>query len=246
MTKSKVEIRTKDGFMDAWIFHPQASGRLPAVILHTDIRGVRPTFIAMAEKIAAQGYFVLLPNLYYRAGPAPVVDPAKTFADVATKTYLTKLKAQLTPSSLHLDHEALLNFLESQSLVHSSHISILGYCMSGAIALIAAADFPDKIAAVASFHGGRLATGDPDSPHLRAREIKATVYLGYASEDSSMSNEMIIKLEHALIDAAVKFESIQYPGRHGFAVQDSPSYDPISAEQHWLAIFNLLTRVSEL
>ncbi len=116
--------------------------------------------------------------------------------------------------------------------------------MSGAIALNAAADFPDKINAVASFHGGRLASDEADSPHLRAHEIKARLYLGYAAEDASMSNEMIVKLEQALTAADVNFESVQYSGRHGFAVPDSPSYDPGSAEQHWAAVFDLLGRVA--
>lgn len=244
MTENRIEIQTQDGWMDAWVFHPQSFTSLPAVILHTDIRGVRPTFVAMAEKIAAQGYFVLLPNLYYRTGPAPIVDPAKTFADEATRTYLTQLKAQFTPQSLRLDHEVLFNFLKSNKQVQSANLSIVGYCMSGAIALNAAADFPETIRAVASFHGGRLASNEPDSPHLRANEIKAKLYLGYAAEDASMSDEMIIKLEHALTEASVKFKSVQYSGRHGFAVQDSPSYDPASAEQHWAAIFNLLADVT--
>jgi len=244
MAENRVEIQTPEGLLDAWVFHPQSTTRLPTVILHTDIRGVRPTFIAMAEKIAAQGYFVLLPNLYYRAGVAPVVDPTKTFADEATRAYLTQLKAQLTLQSLRLDHESLLAFLESHPLARSTHVSILGYCMSGAIALHAAADFPDKISAAASFHGGRLATEDSDSPHLRAHEIKAQLYLGYATDDASMSDKMIAKLEQALREAAVDFESVQYTGRHGFAVADSPSYHPDSAERHWTAIFNLLARAS--
>ncbi|HSH97476.1 MAG: dienelactone hydrolase family protein [Methylophilaceae bacterium] len=245
MTENKIEIQTQDGLMDAWAFHPKSSTRSPAVILHTDIRGVRPTFIAMAEKIAAQGYFVLLPNLYYRVGPAPIVDPAKTFADEATRAYLTQLKSQFTPQSLRLDHEALLNFLKSNKQVQPANVSIVGYCMSGAIALNAAADFPDTIRAVASFHGGRLASDEPDSPHLRAHEIKAKLYFGYAAEDASMSNEMIVKLEHALTEASVNFESVQYSGRHGFAVKDSPSYDPVSAEQHWAAVFNLLADATD-
>src|SRR5690606_3695355 len=117
--------------------------------------------------------------------------------------------------------------------VKGTKFAIVGYCMSGAIALRTAADFPGRIVAAASFHGGRLASDADDSPHLRAADIRAKVYLGYARDDASMTDEMIAQLESSLAAAGVDYRSEHYPARHGFAVADSASYDAGAAERHW-------------
>jgi carboxymethylenebutenolidase len=241
MSQEQIDVRTRHGLLDSWVFYPEQIGTWPAVILHTDIRGVRPTFIEMGGIIAERGYFVILPNLYYRKARTPVVDPGKSLRDDATRAYLTELKNSLTPEGLRDDHRALLAYLDHDPLVSGDKVGIIGYCMSGAIALHAAADFPNQVAAAASFHGGRLATDSADSPHLRASKLRsARLYFGYAKNDASMSDEMIAILEKSLTSAGVDFSAEQYSASHGFAVKDSPSYDKAAAEQHWHNIFRLL------
>jgi carboxymethylenebutenolidase len=161
--------------------------------------------------------------------------------DEAAKPLFDRLRASITPIGLHQDHVAYLDFLSTQANVRGKHIGVVGYCMSGAIALHAAADFPDRIVAAASFHGGRLATDVSGSPHLRAAQLRgAQLYFGYAAEDASMPEDAITRLEDALFVAGVDFSSDRYAGKHGFAVPDSPSYDAASAELHWQKLSELL------
>lgn len=239
MSEQQIYIETPSGVADAWLFRPAEAGRWPVVILHTDVRGVRSAFQEIGRRLASQGFSVLLPNLYYRAGPAPVLDPAIPPRGEAAKARLTQLRASITREGIQRDHAAFLAALAARSDVDATRVGIVGYCMSGAIALHTAADFPDRIVAAASFHGGRLATDSPDSPHLRFAQISARLHLGHAQEDASMPPEMIARLESALSAAELRFESRIYPAHHGFAVPDSPAFDSASAEQHWDALLQL-------
>ena len=237
----KLELQTADGLIDTWLFKPEGTGKWPAIILNTDIKGVRDTFINMGKRLASNGYVVLLPNLYYRVAVAPVIDATASLQDEKYKERFNELRAAVSIPGLYQDHKLFLNFLTKHESVSSPRIGIVGYCMSGAIALRAAADFPENIVAAASFHGGRLATDALDSPHLRAKEIRARLHLGYAQNDASMSDEMIAKLETALSEAHVKVTSEHYLGRHGFAVADSAAYNPDISERHWqnlIALFH--------
>jgi carboxymethylenebutenolidase len=239
MSESPIDIVTPDGLADAWVFHPHGAGRWPVVILHTDIRGVRPAFRQAGQRLASQGYFVLLPNLYYRTVRASAIDPAWSLSDPAGRTHLRELHATITAAGLRRDHIAFLDALAREPLASTARIGIVGYCMSGSIALRAAADLPERVVAAASFHGGRLASAAADSPHVRAAEIRGRLYLGYAHEDQSMSAEQIAQLEQALTAANVNFTSEHYAAPHGFAVSDSPAYDAAMAERHWDRIAEL-------
>lgn len=237
---AQVNIPAADGVIDAHAYHPAGSGTWPAMLLlFTDIRGVRPVFEAMGQRLAAHGYAVLLPNTYYRGGHAPVLDPTLPVADEAAKARRATLRAALTPQALRADILLLLDYLAAQPYVHGAKVGVIGYCMSGSFALRAAADFPNRIAAAASFHGGSLATAAPDSPHLNAGRIKAQLYFGHAEADASMPPEAIARLDSALAQAGVKFTSEVYAARHGFAVADGPAYDAAAAEKHWQSLLGL-------
>jgi carboxymethylenebutenolidase len=240
VTGQQIDIPAAGGVIDAWLFLPRPSGRWPLVILHTDIKGVRQTFVEHGRKLAAHGYAVVLPNLYYRSGRAPVIDPGASLADEQTRARLAELRNSLGCEAIRADHEAIFECLASNAGVDETRVGIVGYCMSGAIALHAAADFPHVIKAAASFHGGRLATDTSDSPHLRAAGINARLYLGYAHEDASMTQDQIATLQQALRNADVPFSSDHYAARHGFAVADSPSYDAAAAGLHWQRLTALL------
>ena len=239
-TGESVEIAGGDGVIDAQLFHPAADGAWPGVLLLTDIRGVRPAFAAMGRRLAAQGYSVLLPNLYYRAGRAPVVDPSLPVQDETARARRNALRAALTPEAIRADLAAQLDFLAGSGVVRGTAAGVVGYCMSGAFALRAAVDFPQRIAAAASFHGGGLATDAADSPHRHLERIRARLYFGYADEDASMPPEMIELLETSLRDSAIPFRSDLYVGaRHGFAVADGAAFDPEAAERHWRNLIDL-------
>ncbi len=227
-------IDQPEGIIDAELFYPESEHKLPGVILLTDINGTRPSFENMARRIAAHGFVVLLPNIYYRNGPAPVLDYTKPFTDEAAKSARLTLRATLTPDRVKADIGAELDFLGKHPRVQQEEFGVVGYCLTGSFALRAAADYPDQIAAAASFHGGGLATDDLNSPHLRASDVKAQLYFGHADQDQSSPAEAIAKLEAALSQAGVDFRSEIYEGaRHGFAVTDAASYNREASERHW-------------
>jgi carboxymethylenebutenolidase len=237
---STVDIVTDQGVIDGHLFHPDETGSWPGMLLLTDIRGVRLAFQAMGHRLAANGYVVLLPNIYYRAGRAPVVDPTLPINDEVARARRSELRATLTPEVVRTDLAAQLDYLTSQKQVRGDQAGVVGYWLTGAFALRAAEDFPERIAAAASFHGGGLASDAPDSPHLRVDQIKARLYLGYADEDPSMPAEMIERLETALRKAGVPFRSDLYTGaRHGFAIEDGQAFDRDAAERHWHNLINL-------
>ncbi len=239
-------IDTPDGRLDAWLFLPDAAGPRPAVILHTDIKGSRDTYVAKGRELAALGYAVILPNLYYRLRPAPVLPAEASLRDPRFQDAFAELRSVISVAGVKRDHEAILAWLEQQPRVDVSSVAVIGYCMSGSIALRAAADFPRQVKAIASFHGGRLASDAEDSPHLRAADIKAQLYFGYAKEDGSMTDDRIEQLETALRKHGVRFTGEHYPAHHGFAVADSPAYDPASETRHRQAIAHLLNEALPL
>lgn len=235
-----IDIHTHDGVADSWLYQPDGVGPWPGVILLPDIKGVRPVFRQMAQQLAALGYVVLLPNFYYRALKAEQIDPKASFREEAGKAYLTRLRSTLTPAGLRGDHAAYLQTLARHASVAGERVAVVGYCMSGAYALHAAADFPEQVVAAASFHGGGLAADTPDSPHHRVGDIRAQLYLGYASNDGSMPGDRITVLEDALKTAGVRYRSEVYAAGHGYAVSDNPSYDAAAAAQHWQRLEALL------
>src|SRR5690242_21502832 len=239
---SRIDIETRDGLCPGYIYRPSAPGPWPAVLVFMDGLGIRPAMLQVAERLATQGYFVLLPDLYYRAGPYEPMDPKAVFADPEKrKALMAKYFAIATSANIMSDTRAFLDFLAAQPDVRPGGIGITGYCMGGRLALIAAGTYPDAFAAVASYHGGRLANDDPDSPHLLAPRIKARVYVAGAIEDQSFPDDMKARLETALTEAGVDHRIETYPARHGWVFSDFPVYDAAACERHWqtmLALFD--------
>ena len=242
MARQDVEIPTADGTMDAQLHSPEGSGPWPAVILLTDAMGIRPTYEKMAQGIVAAGYVVLLPNVYYREGRAPLPNMEGSFQDEAYRQRIFGLIATLTPERVKKDGAAELDFLASQPNVKGK-AGVVGYCMSGSMAVRLAADFPERVASAASFHGGRLATDTPDSPHRLVGKVQGELYFGHADQDAFMPADAIARLEAALKESGVKHQSELYVGaKHGFAVEDSQVYDKDASEQHWKRMLELFGR----
>jgi carboxymethylenebutenolidase len=241
-----VDVTTGDGVADAYLVRPDGDGPFPAVLVFMDAFGLRPRMAEMAETIAAQGYVVLVPNLFHRFGRAPLVD-LSGLGDEAQRgqlfEQLTPMIRSLTADVMARDTAAYLDFLAGQPGVVPGPVAITGYCMGGMNALRAIEAHPDRIVAAAAFHAGRLVTDAPDSPHLAVGAVTGELYFGHADHDPSMPAKQIAVLEKALDNAGVTYRSEVYPGaRHGYTQSDTPMYDEQATERHWAVLFDLLDR----
>jgi carboxymethylenebutenolidase len=211
---------------------PEGAGPWPAAIMYMDAGGIRPAMVDMAQRLAGLGHLVLLPDLFYRYGPYGPFVPKEVFAG-DFRVILGPLMATTGNDKAAEDTEALLDYLDTRGDVAGRYIGAVGFCMGGGMAIAAAAAFSDRFAAVASFHGGNLATDAPTSPHLNAPHIKAEVYIAAAENDRSYPPEMAARLESALTNADVSFSTETYPAAHGWMMPDFPVYDRDAAERGW-------------
>jgi carboxymethylenebutenolidase len=240
MPQTDVTITTEDGSCAASLHTPAADGSWPAVIMYPDAGGLRDTFRDMAGRLAALGYTVLVPDIYYRAGGYEPFDIATVFGDPDERARLMALMGSLTPDRIASDAGAFLDFLASRPEVSGTGVGTTGYCLGGQLSLRVAGHHPDRVAAAASFHGGNLAPEDgPDSPAQLADQIRATVHVAAAENDNSFPPEQYERLEQAFIAADVKYTMDTYPAAHGFAVPDNATYDADAAERHWTALADL-------
>jgi carboxymethylenebutenolidase len=243
LRSSTVAIETSDGVADAYLTRPDDGDRHPGVLFVMDAYGLRPRIEEMADRIAERGYAVLAPNVFYRAGRAPVLAfPDMTSEDARGEFFkeVRPLVGELTPERLAADGGA---YLDELAKVAREPVAITGYCMGARLGWRIAAAHPDRVAALAGFHGGGLATDDPESPHRSAGELRAEVYLGHADQDPSNKAEQISAVDAALNDAGVTHDAEVYPGaRHGYTMADTPAYDEQATERHFTALFELLDR----
>jgi carboxymethylenebutenolidase len=245
-----VLVKTPSGTCDAALVHPQGSGHWPAVILFPDAFGLRPTMRAMAKRLAANGYTVLVPNPYYRSTKAPGLGPDFDFGNPADRAKLEALRAPLTSAAVMQDSTAYIAFLDAQPSVNKkAKMGVVGYCMGGPMTMQAAAANPERIGAGASFHGGGLVTDKPDSPHLLVPKIKAQYYFGIAANDDQKQPDAKTKLEEAFHAASVPAKIEVYEGTlHGWCVKDmplqagKPIYNEPQAERAWNELIALYKR----
>jgi carboxymethylenebutenolidase len=240
---SKIEIQTRDGRCPSYVYRPAGEGPWPAVLVFMDGVGIRPAMLEVGERLATHGYFVLLPDLFYRSGPYEPMDAVKIFSDPEARKVLMEKFALATQANVMSDTSAFLDYLAAQPDVKKGGIGTTGYCMGGLMSLTAAGTYPDRIVAAASYHGGRLATDAPESPHLLAPKIKARVYVAGAIEDQSFPDDMKARLEEALTKAGVDHKIETYPAKHGWVFRDIPVYDAASAERHWQTLVALMDGV---
>ncbi|WP_055489205.1 dienelactone hydrolase family protein [Streptomyces sp. TP-A0356] len=243
---TSVDIPTEDGTADAYLVHPDDQVPHPAVLLYMDAFGLRPSLRKMADRLAENGYTVLVPNVFYRDGRAPVVE-LPDFIDTSERPELFQqimpLIQSVTPERAERDADAYLRRLAECPQAADGPVGVTGYCMGARLALRTAGSHPDRVAAVAGFHGGRLATDTPDSPHLVADRVTAEAYFGHADQDPSLPAEQIERLEKALTEAGVDHRCEVYSGApHGFTQEDTSDYHPEAAERHWRELLALLNR----
>ncbi|HTM04953.1 MAG TPA: dienelactone hydrolase family protein [Vicinamibacterales bacterium] len=257
MSGARVDLPTTDGVMDVHTFQPQGKGPWPAVIIYMDAYGIRPDLDSMAQRLADAGYFVVVPNLYYRTRDFTSFDPRKIAAgDDAERTRFRAQIDSINNTLVMRDTEAVIAYLDTDTsessgrpsgrpepAVKPGKMGAVGYCMGGGFAISALGRFPDRVAAAASFHGGSLATDKPDSPHRLAPQMRGTLYVGVAGIDPGFPKEQQDRLEAALREAGVDYALETYEGaRHGFAVTGHMVYDRDASERHWHTLLDFFGR----
>jgi carboxymethylenebutenolidase len=239
MIESEVVIPTKYGCLPAFTACPSEPGQFPAVILFMDAPGIREELRNMARRIAKQGYYCLLPDLYYRLGTLRF-DVARR--NEAMSVLIRGAMASLTNANVLDDTAGMIGFLDAQDKVSPDPIGAIGHCMSGPFVVTAAAHL-GRVAAVASLYGVNMVTDEPDSPHLLAGKIKGEVYAAFAEVDPSVPPEVVPRFRSALQDAGVTNDVKVVPGtHHGFCFAARNDYHPEAAEAAWHDIMRMFDR----
>ena len=245
VVETDVDIKTPDGTADSALFRPSAGGKHPAVLIWTDILGLRPVFRQMGRRLAAQGYVVLVPNPFYRVRRAPIVDGAFDFAKPEDRAKVMPLAAALTPDGGASDSKAFVAFLDAQPQTDTARkAGVQGYCMGGPLTFRTTAACADRIGAAATFHGGGLVTDKPSSPALLIPDMKATFYCAIAANDDTKDPQAKTVLRDDFANAHLPAEVVVYDGAdHGWCVAGGPHYDVDAAERAWRKLTELYAKV---
>jgi carboxymethylenebutenolidase len=240
MIEHHLDIRTADGAMNSFVVHPEEGGPFPVVLFYMDAPGKREELHDMARRIAAVGYFVVLPNLYHRRSRDFKLKE-RTEAEMAI---MFEHMHSLDATTTHVDTQAMLEFVDAQPMADAKRIGAVGYCMSGPFVMWAAADFPDRLRCIASIHGANMVTDKPDSPHRMAPKIHCESYFACAEIDKWAPPADIEKLQSELQAAGTPHRIEWYPAvEHGFVFpQRAGIYNAPAAERHWERLFSLFAR----
>ena len=239
MIERHLDIVTADGDMNSFVVYPEEGGPYPLVLFYMDAPGKREELHDMARRIATVGYYVILPNLYYRQ-----VREFHLYLPGATRERMRELMDGLSNAMVCQDTQAMLDFAASESSARGGPVGAVGYCMSGPFVFAAAAEFPDRIKASASLHGVKLYGDAPDSPHLTADRIQGEIYFGCAETDNWAPPELVDALDKHLASTGINYRIEWYPGtNHGFVFpQREGMYHKASAERHWERLFAMFQR----
>ena len=242
MIEQTIDIATKDGATTTFIVHPERDGPHPVILFLMDAPAIREELRDMARRIAAAGYYVMLPNLYYRHDVMELSHLPK-LPEAAARARMFEYMDSLTIPMIMSDADALLDFADRDPAAGKGRIATLGYCMSGQYAVNFAARYPERVGSAASIYGVRLVTDRSDSPHLAAQKAGGELYFACAEIDQYAPLEMVEALDHSLRTNRVNAELEIYPGvHHGFAFPQRPAYDRAAAERHWERLFSLWRR----
>jgi len=243
MLEDTLDIATADGAMETFVCRPDRDGPFPAVLLLMDAPGIREELRDMARRLATVGYLVLLPNLYYRAGRDTKYGPDVLETGSAEHTRMRAVRTKMTIPPVMDDVAAMLAFLDARDDVRPGPIGCHGYCMSGPYALAAAARYPDRVAAAASFYGTWLVSDAVESPHLTLGQAKGELYIACAEHDDLAPLPMVEELRRLFDASGARGELEIYPGvHHGFGFPQRWCYDKTAAERHWQRLIALYDR----
>lgn len=233
-SEREVEIKTPDGTCDAYFVHP-ASGAAPAVLVWPDIFGLRPAMRTMGKRLAASGYSVLVVNHFYRNGK-----PNATGATPIPE--MLPFRKGMSAATDMADAKAFIAWLDSQPQVNKNRkVGVHGYCMGGPMSFHTASAVPNRIGAVASFHGGGLVNeaAGPNSPHLLAAATKASFLIAIAENDDQRRPDDKTVLRETFDKAKLAAEIEVYQGAHGWCPPDTLVYNEPAAEKAWSRLLGL-------
>jgi carboxymethylenebutenolidase len=240
MIERQQDIATRDGAMQTFIVHPDRGGPFPTLVFFMDAHGIRDELRDMARRLATSGYYVMLPNLYYRQG---VLDLAELPAlpEEESRERMFGFMRTLTIADVMADADALLAAADADPAARDP-AGAVGYCMSGQYAINFAARHPGRVAAAASIYGTFLVTDREDSPHRVAHEAQGEIYIGFAERDRWAEESMVAAVRESLgHKPGVEIEV--YPGaEHGFAFPRRAVYNRAAADTHWLRLNSLFNR----
>ena len=240
MIDQQIEIPTRDGHTTTFITHPERGGPFPVILFYMDAPAIREELRDMARRLGTAGYYVMLPNLYYRSGVMEL-GPLPADPEAPERKRMFQFMNSINIPLVMEDTRALLAYAEGQSAANTTIIGTVGYCMSGRYAINAATQFADRVKAAASIYGTHRATDQPDSPHLAAQKTRAELYFACAETDIYAPTEIIEKVQQGMKGANAEVEI--YPGtHHGFAFPKRPVYDRDAAERHWERLVALYRR----
>jgi carboxymethylenebutenolidase len=240
MIERQLDVATRDGATSTFIVHPDRGGPHPVVVFLMDAPAIREELRDMARRYASSGYYVMLPNLYYRSGVMEL-GPIDPDPESPWRKQMFELMNGLSITMVLDDVEGMLAFADKDKAANAKSVGTVGYCMSGRFAVCAAGRWPDRVKATASFYGVRLVTDSDNSPHLVAKRSPAEFYFACAERDHWAPQEMVDQLKHELEGANGEVE--QYPDTdHGFAFPQRPAYNKLAAEQHWERVLSLFAR----
>jgi len=240
MIEHQLDIATRDGASSTFIVHPDRNGPFPVIVFLMDAPAIREELRDMARRFASSGYYVMLPNLYYRSGVMEIGPLSQDPNDPSRKRMFDLMNTLEIPMVLS-DVDAMLAFAKNDPAANANSVGTVGYCMSGRFAVCAAGHRPECVKATASIYGVRLVTESSDSPHLIAKQSPAEFYFACAERDHWATQEMVDQLVKDLKGANGEVE--QYPDTdHGFAFPKRPAYNKLAAEQHWERVLSLFAR----
>jgi carboxymethylenebutenolidase len=242
MIEHTVDIPTRDGATTTFIVHPERDGPHPVVVFFMDAPGIREELRDMARRIAAAGYYVVLPNMYHRHDVLELKD-LPPLPEAEARERMFGFMNALTIPAVMQDADAVLEFADRDPAAAAGPVGVVGYCMSGQYAINFAARWPQRVGAAASIYGVRLVTDEADSPHLAAAKAGGELYFACAEHDTYAPLEMVEALDQSIKSRKLNAEVELYPGvHHGFAFPQRPVYDKTAAERHWERLFALFRR----
>lgn len=240
VVEKDVEVKTADGIADSVLFHPAGKGTWPAVLIWTDIAGLRPAFREMGRRLAGQGYVVLVPNPFYRSVKGVVATPGFDFSKPEDRARVMGYRGAMTNAGIDSDAQAYVAFLDAQPQTSKKKkVGVQGYCMGGPLSFRTAAAVPGRIGAVGSFHGGGLTTKNPDSPHLLIPKTNAGYLVAVAQNDDKAQPDSKDILKAAFAEAKKTATVEVYPAAHGWCVKGSQVYNEAEAERAWAELSKL-------
>ena len=245
MIERQVQFDTSDGTQDAFVCHPEDDGPHRAVVFYMDAPGIRGELRDMARRLGTAGYYVLLPNLYYRTGTEGNYgfDLARLREDPAEYQKMFDTMATLSNARIVEDTAAMLNHVRADPAAAQGPMGCVGYCMSGPFVINVSAAYPADFAATASYHGVKMVTDKPDSPHLQVAALESEVYLGFGETDELVDPSDWKVLDDVLTEAGVAHRvEIYADAGHGFVFPNRAQYQKAGAERHWETLHALLRR----